>query len=36
MIVEKQNSMKIKTAWDSTISELEVLVYRATDKRAHA
>ncbi|SHH05027.1 hypothetical protein SAMN02787073_0150 [Chryseobacterium vrystaatense] len=24
--------MKIKTAWDSTISVIEVLVYRATDK----
>lgn len=32
----KQNYMKIKTAWGSTISVLEVLVYRATDKRAHA
>ncbi|SHK84649.1 hypothetical protein SAMN05444267_1008136 [Chryseobacterium polytrichastri] len=25
-----------KTAWNSTISVIEVLVYRATDKRAHA
>ncbi|WP_300685382.1 hypothetical protein [Chryseobacterium sp.] len=29
MIVEKLNSMKIKTAWDSTISVIEVLVYLA-------
>ncbi len=32
MIVEKQNCIKIKTAWDSTISVIEVLVYLETDK----